>query len=56
MQDELEVAMRNIGITSLDQASPDLVHTGDIDHLVPASKSHPYARAVAKGRQQKAKL
>lgn len=52
MQDELETAMRNIGITSLEQASPDHVHTGDVDHLVPASRSHPYARAVAKGRRE----
>ncbi|KAJ5622605.1 hypothetical protein N7528_005837 [Penicillium herquei] len=51
MQDELETAMRNIGITSLDQASPDYVHTGDVDHLVPGSNSHPYARATAKGRR-----
>ncbi|OQE21320.1 hypothetical protein PENSTE_c012G10080 [Penicillium steckii] len=51
MQDELETAMRNIGITSLDQASPDLLHTGDVDHLVPATSSHPYARAIAKGRR-----
>jgi L-lactate dehydrogenase (cytochrome) len=51
MQDELETAMRNIGITSLAEASPDLVHTGDVDHLVPASRSHPYARAIAKGRR-----
>lgn len=51
MQDELETAMRNIGITSLEQACPDLVHTGDLDHLVPASRSHPYAQAVAKGRR-----
>ncbi|KAJ5673905.1 hypothetical protein N7462_009344 [Penicillium macrosclerotiorum] len=56
MQDELETAMRNIGITSLDQASPDLVHTGDVDHLVPASRSHPYARAIAKGRQWESRL
>ncbi|KAJ5143974.1 uncharacterized protein N7515_002761 [Penicillium bovifimosum] len=52
MQDELETAMRNIGITSLAEASPDLVHTGDVDHLVPSSRSHPYARAIAKGRRQ----
>jgi L-lactate dehydrogenase (cytochrome) len=52
MQDELETAMRNIGITSLAEASPDLVHTGDIDHLVPSSRSHPYAQAIAKGRRQ----
>ncbi|KAF7516795.1 hypothetical protein PCG10_001807 [Penicillium crustosum] len=51
MQDELETSMRNIGITSLAEASPDLVHTGDVDHLVPASRSHPYARAIAKGRR-----
>lgn len=53
MQDELETAMRNIGITSLEQACPELVHTADIDHLVPASRLHPYARAVARGRQLK---
>ncbi|KAJ5150731.1 Aldolase-type TIM barrel [Penicillium coprophilum] len=51
MQDELETSMRNIGITSLAEASPDLVHTGDVDHLVPASRSHPYAQAIAKGRR-----
>lgn len=52
MQDELETAMRNTGITSLEQAGPELVHTGDVDHLVPASRLHPYARAVAKNRRQ----
>ncbi|KAJ5094701.1 hypothetical protein N7456_010562 [Penicillium angulare] len=56
MQDELETAMRNIGITSLDQASPDFVHTGAIDHLVPSSRSHPYASAKAKSRKRSAKL
>lgn len=56
MQDELETAMRNVGITSLDEASPDLVHTGDVDHLVPASRAHPYARAIAKGRRRDSKI
>lgn len=51
MQDELETAMRNIGITSLDQASPDYVHTGDVDHLVPSTRAHPYARVKAKSRR-----
>lgn len=51
MKDELETAMRNTGITSLDEAGPDLVHTGDIDHLVPRARQHPYARKVAKGRR-----
>ncbi|PYI04312.1 hypothetical protein BO78DRAFT_398985 [Aspergillus sclerotiicarbonarius CBS 121057] len=52
MRDELETAMRNTGITSLDQAGPHLVNTGDIDHLVPGSATHPYARMVAKGRRR----
>ncbi|KAI9930858.1 hypothetical protein ASPWEDRAFT_248498 [Aspergillus wentii DTO 134E9] len=51
MRDELETAMRNTGITSLDQANADLVHTGDVDHLVPGSVSHPYAHAIAKSRR-----
>lgn len=51
MKDELETAMRNIGITTLDEAGPHLVHTADIDHLVPESRQHPYARKVAKGRR-----
>ncbi|KAL2833385.1 FMN-dependent dehydrogenase-domain-containing protein [Aspergillus cavernicola] len=51
MQDELETAMRNNGITSLDEAGPHLVNTGDIDHLVPSSPLHPYARKIARGRQ-----
>ncbi|KAL2809987.1 FMN-dependent dehydrogenase-domain-containing protein [Aspergillus granulosus] len=50
MQDELETAMRNNGITSLDEAGPHLVNTGDIDHLVPGSPLHPYARKIAKDR------
>ncbi|CEL02637.1 Putative Catalytic activity: [Aspergillus calidoustus] len=50
MQDELETAMRNNGITSLEEAGPHLVNTGDIDHLVPGSPLHPYARKIAKGR------
>jgi len=56
MQDELETSMRNVGITSLAEASPDLVHTGDVDHLVPTSHTHPYARAIAKGRRTGSKL
>ncbi|OKL58946.1 hypothetical protein UA08_05698 [Talaromyces atroroseus] len=52
MRDELETTMRNTGLTSLDEASPELVHTGDVDHLVPTSRLHPYARKVAKSRQR----
>lgn len=49
MRDEVETAMRNTGIASLEDASPDLIHTGAIDHLVPDSARHPYARAVRRG-------
>lgn len=56
MQDELETAMRNVGITSLEEAHPGLVHTGDVDHLVPASRAHPYAHAIAKGRRVSSRL
>lgn len=52
MRDELETAMRNNGINSLDEASPEMVHTGDVDHLVPTGRLHPYARKVAKSRQK----
>ncbi|KAI5299344.1 hypothetical protein KEM55_002268 [Ascosphaera atra] len=52
MKDELETSMRLVGITSLDQASPDLVNTNDIDHLVPTSATHPYARHVNRDKQR----
>ncbi|EEP80734.1 conserved hypothetical protein [Uncinocarpus reesii 1704] len=50
MRDELEGAMRLVGITSINQAVPELVHTGDIDHLVPDSANHPYARSLSSRR------
>jgi L-lactate dehydrogenase (cytochrome) len=52
MRDELETAMRNTGITSLDEAGPEMLHTGDVDHLVPGGDLHPYARKLAKSRRQ----
>ncbi|EEH18490.2 hypothetical protein PABG_07551 [Paracoccidioides brasiliensis Pb03] len=52
MKDELEGAMRLVGITSLDEARPELVNTADIDHLIPNSASHPYARSVSRGSGQ----
>lgn len=56
MRDELEVAMRNCGVTSLDEVGPELVNTGDLDHLVPAGEGHPYVRDWRGGRGVKAKL
>ncbi|OJJ53152.1 hypothetical protein ASPSYDRAFT_94975 [Aspergillus sydowii CBS 593.65] len=54
MRDELETSMRNNGIISLDEAGPHLVNTGDVDHLVPDSRLHPYARKIARGRNSRA--
>ncbi|KAI0438068.1 mitochondrial cytochrome-like protein b2 [Xylaria telfairii] len=44
LTDELETTMQQCGITSLDQVHPGLLHTGAIDHLVPDSEEHPYAK------------
>ncbi|KAF4338771.1 L-lactate dehydrogenase (cytochrome) [Fusarium beomiforme] len=41
LKDELETSMRLAGITSLDQATPDLVNTLDVDHLVTSGRIHP---------------
>lgn len=49
LQDEFQVAMRNNGITSLDQCSPDYVNTGAIDKWVVKGRNHPYAVSWTKG-------
>ncbi|CAG7562759.1 unnamed protein product [Fusarium equiseti] len=41
LKDELETSMRLAGLTSLDQATPDLVNTLDIDHLVTSGRIEP---------------
>lgn len=53
IREEFETAMRNNGVTSISEASPELVHTGDIDHLVPSGRLHPYARKVGRGPKQR---
>lgn len=43
LHDELEVAMKLCGITDLSQATPALLNTADIDHLVPGKMDrHPW--------------
>lgn len=44
LEDELRTAMSNCGITSLEQAGPGLVNTGQLDGMVVKSRMHPYAR------------
>jgi hypothetical protein len=41
LKDELETSMRLAGITTLDQATPALVNTLDIDHLVTSGRIEP---------------
>ncbi|EXJ63536.1 L-lactate dehydrogenase (cytochrome) [Cladophialophora psammophila CBS 110553] len=43
LKDEFEVAMRNIGVTSLLECGPQYVNTGAIDELVVKTRDHPYA-------------
>ncbi|KAK1770531.1 cytochrome b2 [Phialemonium atrogriseum] len=44
LNDELETTMRMCGITSLDQVHPGFLNTGSVDHLIPTSDEHPYAK------------
>jgi L-lactate dehydrogenase (cytochrome) len=49
-RDELEVAMKLLGITDIAQAHPGLTNTLDIDHLVPDTVEHPWIRWRSKAR------
>ncbi|KAI1175468.1 mitochondrial cytochrome-like protein b2 [Nemania sp. FL0916] len=44
LTDELQTTMQQCGVTSLDQVHPGLLHTGAVDHLIPGSEEHPYAK------------
>jgi L-lactate dehydrogenase (cytochrome) len=44
LNDELETTMRMCGVTDLDQVHPGLLNTLAVDHLIPASDDHPYAK------------
>ncbi|KAM0558132.1 hypothetical protein ACHAPJ_005299 [Fusarium lateritium] len=44
LKDELETTMKLCGLTNLSQVHPGLVNSGAVDHLVPSSDSHPYAK------------
>lgn len=50
MRDEVETAMRLLGLTDLSQVHPGLVSTLDIDHLVPSTPDHPYAKWSRKSK------
>lgn len=55
LKDEFEVAMRNNGITSIEECGPEYINSGAIDHLVCKGASHPYAVSFQDARP-KAKL
>lgn len=40
LKDELEVSMRLCGITSLDETTPALVNTLDVEHMVSSTNSY----------------
>ncbi|KAF3021115.1 Cytochrome b5 domain-containing protein 1 [Neopestalotiopsis sp. 37M] len=42
LKEEMESAMKLVGIKNLSEVHPDLVNTADVDHLVPASEKHAY--------------
>ncbi|KAI0157233.1 FMN-dependent dehydrogenase-domain-containing protein [Xylariaceae sp. FL1272] len=50
LTDELKTTMQQCGVTSLDQVHPGLLHTGAVDHLIPGSEEHPYAKWRPKSR------
>ncbi|KAF2483898.1 FMN-dependent dehydrogenase-domain-containing protein [Neohortaea acidophila] len=50
LKDEMESVMKLIGIKSLDEVHPGLVNTFDVDHLVPSTPDHPYAKWRPKAR------
>ncbi|KAK8158749.1 cytochrome b2 [Phyllosticta citrichinensis] len=61
MKDEIEVSMANLGVKHLDELHPGLVNTLDVDHLVPTTTDHPYAKwsprsRLGKDAASKAKL
>lgn len=50
LRDELETSMRMVGVTNLSQVHPGLVNTLDVDHLIPMTVNHPYAKWRPKPR------
>lgn len=44
LKDEMESVMKLIGIKNLSEVHPGLVNTLDVDHLVPSTSDHPYAK------------
>lgn len=52
LNDELETTMKMCGITNLDQVHPGLLNTLAVDHLIPTTDDHPYAKWRPKQRSK----
>lgn len=52
LKDEIEVSMKLSGLTSLDQAGPEMLNTADIEHLIRSTQRFP----ALKGRQERSRL
>lgn len=50
LKDEMESVMKLLGIKDLREVHPGLVNTSDVDHMVPSSPGHPYAKWRPKPR------
>ncbi|KAK3073314.1 hypothetical protein LTR53_005216 [Teratosphaeriaceae sp. CCFEE 6253] len=50
LRDEMESVMKLLGIKDLSEVHPGLVNTADVDHLVPSTPDHPYAKWRPKPR------
>ncbi|KAK4926347.1 hypothetical protein LTR49_006819 [Elasticomyces elasticus] len=50
LKDEMESVMKLLGIKDLSECHPGLVNTADVDHLVPWTEEHPYAKWRPKPR------
>ncbi|KAK3624699.1 hypothetical protein LTR56_020850 [Elasticomyces elasticus] len=50
LKDEMESVMKLLGIKDLSECHPGLVNTADVDHLVPLTDEHPYAKWRPKPR------
>lgn len=44
IRDEMESAMKLLGIKNLSEVHPGLVNTSNVDHLVPSTPDHPYVK------------
>jgi L-lactate dehydrogenase (cytochrome) len=44
LKDEMDSVMKLIGIRNLSEVHPGLVNTSEVDHLVPSTPDHPYAK------------